>query len=677
MSFAYPTFLWALAAIALPIIIHLFYFRRFKKVYFTNVNFLKEVKEERSTRNRLKHLLVLLSRILTVAFLVLAFAQPFLPQKENVEQAKGEQSVSIYLDNSFSMGLRSSAVSLFDKAKQKAREIANAFPADTRFQLLTNDFEGRHQRLLNKEQFMAYLEETNISPQVRSLNEVLERQRQALAFSNAERKNLFMVSDFQRNGVDMENDTSFSIYMVPLQSAERRNLYIDSVWFDSPMRLFNQANKLLVRIVNAGDADVEDNRLELRINGKVKSIKEFNATAGSSVTDTINFTITETGWHNAILQLEDHEIDFDDTYFFTFEVTQQVNVFAINQAGTNPYLKTLFDNDKHFKFENRAVNKITDINSFPNQQLIVLNGLRQISSGLAQSLADYVTDGGSLLIFPGENIDFISYNSFLKSLHANTYTKLNDTRREIDKINTRQEVFKDVFERIPKNMDLPDATKSYDLTSFSNTTEEVILSFKDGGSFLSKYTIGAGGKLYITASPANAKYTSLPSHAIFVPMIYKIALGGSKSGRLAYTIGEDKFAETLLDSESNNPVFKLKGDAGESIPSTKTLGSKLIVGFDKNVKDAGIYELSNNDKTLHNFGFNYNRRESVLDFFSLEELKKRFNFSNITFLEDKNEGALQKRVGELNKGIELWKWCLLLALLFLLIETLLLRLWKT
>jgi len=81
MGFLYPSFLWALLAIAIPIIIHLFYFRRFRTVYFTNVRFLKEVKEQTSNRQKIRNLLVLLSRILALAFLVFAFAQPYLTKK--------------------------------------------------------------------------------------------------------------------------------------------------------------------------------------------------------------------------------------------------------------------------------------------------------------------------------------------------------------------------------------------------------------------------------------------------------------------------------------------------------------------------------------------------------------------------------------------------------------------
>jgi len=95
MQFLHPTFLYALLALAIPIIIHLFYFRRFKKVYFTNVKFLKEVKEETSARRKIRNLLVLLSRLLALAFLVFAFAQPFIPQ--DVEVKKGLKSVSVFM----------------------------------------------------------------------------------------------------------------------------------------------------------------------------------------------------------------------------------------------------------------------------------------------------------------------------------------------------------------------------------------------------------------------------------------------------------------------------------------------------------------------------------------------------------------------------------------------------
>src|SRR3954469_9249095 len=102
MHFIYPGFLVALAALSIPVIIHLFNFRRFRKIYFTNVRFLKEIKQDTKSRSRLKHLLVLFSRLLALTFLVLAFAQPFLPAKTNSAIGQSRR-ISVYIDNSFSM----------------------------------------------------------------------------------------------------------------------------------------------------------------------------------------------------------------------------------------------------------------------------------------------------------------------------------------------------------------------------------------------------------------------------------------------------------------------------------------------------------------------------------------------------------------------------------------------
>ncbi|MDX1667704.1 MAG: BatA domain-containing protein, partial [Saprospiraceae bacterium] len=218
MQFIYPTFLFALAALAIPIILHLFYFRRFKRVYFTNVRFLREVKEETSARSKLRNLLVLLMRLLAIAFLVLAFAQPFIPQGEEVEQ--GRKAVSIFVDNSFSMSAQSQDVSLMEKAKQRAREIVEGYQPEDVFQVLTNDFEGRHQRLVSQEDAISLIDEIEISPEVKSLSQVVGRQSQALATGSIDNQLSYLISDFQRNITDLADyrDTTLPLTLIPLQS---------------------------------------------------------------------------------------------------------------------------------------------------------------------------------------------------------------------------------------------------------------------------------------------------------------------------------------------------------------------------------------------------------------------------------------------------------------------------
>ncbi|HNE48945.1 MAG TPA: BatA domain-containing protein, partial [Saprospiraceae bacterium] len=145
MQFLYPAFLFGLLALAVPVIVHLFYFRKFKTIYFTNVRFLKELKQETSARQKLKNLLVLLMRALAIAAMVFAFAQPFIPKGNVIKH--GLKSVSIFIDNSYSMNATDKDLSLFEKAKFKAKELINGYKEEDNFQVLTNDFEGKHQRL--------------------------------------------------------------------------------------------------------------------------------------------------------------------------------------------------------------------------------------------------------------------------------------------------------------------------------------------------------------------------------------------------------------------------------------------------------------------------------------------------------------------------------------------------
>ena len=143
MQFVNPLFLIALSAISIPIIIHLFNFRKYKKIFFTNVRFLAEIKQESKKRSELKHLLILLMRILATACLVIAFAQPYLSSPLQQKKLAGRQAVSIFIDNSFSMDALATNGKLVDVAKSKALEIAAAYKPSDLFQLLTTDLEGK------------------------------------------------------------------------------------------------------------------------------------------------------------------------------------------------------------------------------------------------------------------------------------------------------------------------------------------------------------------------------------------------------------------------------------------------------------------------------------------------------------------------------------------------------
>ena len=189
MNFLYPGFLFALFALAIPIIIHLFNFRRYKKVTFSNVKFLKNVKERTQAQSQLKHLLVLIARLLALACLVFVFAQPIILQ-DDVDNFSGKKAVSIYLDNSFSMNALGDNGNLFETGRQFAYNISEAYGNADEIQLLTNNFAAEQQRLYSKEGISNLLDKAEISASLRDVNQIVTRQLEALNKSDADRKEI-------------------------------------------------------------------------------------------------------------------------------------------------------------------------------------------------------------------------------------------------------------------------------------------------------------------------------------------------------------------------------------------------------------------------------------------------------------------------------------------------------
>lgn len=677
MQFLFPSFLWALLALAIPIIIHLFHFRRFKKVYFTNVRFLKEVKEETSARSRLKNLLVLLMRLLAVAFLVFAFAQPFIPQDTAVKQ--GKKAVSVYVDNSFSMEALSEDVPLLEKAKQRAREIISAYREEDRFQVLTNDFEGRHQRLIGKEDALSLIDEIAISPAVRTLDKVLTRQAQTITNDgDIDNSVAYQISDFQRSvTTNLSNwqDTTVEVNLVPLQAVQEKNISIDSAWFEAPVQVLNQTNQLVVKVRNLSNEAVENVRLSLTYNGQTKPVGTLSIPADDYIVDTAQITILKTGWQTAQLSITDYPITFDDSYFFTFDVAEQINLLAINANQPNRYLNAAFSGSSYFKIDNQN-NQNINYSSFTDYQLIILNDLPSVSSGLASELSQYVNNGGNLLVFPSQAANVGSFNNFLSSLPANKLQAFEAQTRTVGSINTDEFIFNDVYENTNLNLKLPVTQGNFQLTQYGSRKQENLMVYRSGDPFLVKYQIGYGNA-YLCTAPLSEQYNDLVRNgAIFVPMIFKMSISSGETQQIAYTIGSDEVLEADRKVSETEQVYKLRGQAGEFIPEQRSVGSKVFLSTNNQIKEAGYYDLFlSEEETLYQYAFNYDRKESELTYYNENDLADLVG-DQINVINATANANFEQLIGERSQGIVLWRWCLILALIFLALETLLLRIWK-
>lgn len=693
MKFANPYFLFALLALAIPIIIHLFNFRKFKRVYFTNVRFLKEVKQDTKAKNKLKNILILCSRLLAVLFLVLAFAQPYIP-RDNGAIRTGDKVVSVYIDNSFSMDAVGKSGTLLDEAKKDAKEIAAAFKPGDRFQLLTNNFEGRHQRLVNREEFLELVDEVTSSPDVRTLSEVTKRQQDAL---NSEKgiqpgnKQAFLLSDFQKSIADfsaIKTDTSIRFQPVPLTAQNRNNIYIDSVWFNTPVRQLNAQEALHVRLKSHSDADAENVPMRLYINGQARTPSSFSIKA-NGVTDTvIYFTIREPGLQQCLIEINDYPVTFDDRFYFTYTMLRSIPMLAINPSKENlipaadnedhNYLKSLFGSDSAFVYTESEENKL-DYSSFGNYSFIVLNSLKSVSSGLANELKKFVERGGSLFVFPGENADLESYKLLLLPMGVNSFEKMDTAKTVVDKLNFSNPLYDGVFEKTTGNLDLPVAYDHYRITAATRTTQEDLMRLRNGDLFAGNFRY-AKGTVYLCAVPLLDSWSNFPRHAMFVPTLFQAALFSQPQPPLFYTIGSNENISLGDVGTIGENVFHLSEPKKnfDIIPAHTVIDGRTVLDVHRQVTDPGNYFVKLGTTQLTGLSFNYDRKESDLTTLTKEEIEtgyKSAGLTNFSFIEN-NSNGLTAALTELDYGIRLWKTCIWLVLFFLLAEILLIRFWR-
>ena len=673
MHFLYPAFLFALISLAIPVLIHLFNFRRYQKVYFSNVQFLKEIREQQSSRRNLKERLILAARLLALFFLVMAFARPYIPGPHSAAGG-AQKAISIFVDNSYSMQTLNREGSLLDEAKRRAKEIASAYNINDRFQLLTQDFEGKHQRLLSRDVFDDAVDAVKISPRSRSLQEIINRQQNLLNTQASTGRALYIISDFQKNMIGNQQvkiQPHTGVNLVQLKASTLANVAVDSVWLLNAIHRPGESEKMVVRLQNYAGENSAKIPLKLLINGSQKALGGFTVNARSAQNDTLTFSGLQPGWQNGEITLQDNPVIFDNQFYFTFNVKQQMPVLLIDGGIPNVYLKSVFASDPFFDVKHAPDGNI-DYASLSTYPLIVISDVRTITTGVAQQLKNYVTKGGTLCVFPAADADLPSYTTFLQSMNAAYPEKLITANIKVSSINLQNPVFKNIFEGFPQNPDLPVVKKYYKLSTSGSRSED-LMQLTGGDDFWASYKSGKG-KIYISAVPLDDNFSSLPRHALFVPAMFRVALLSGNEQALFYTLGHDETMEIPSIQTSEKQLLKLVKGNQSVIPDVRQQeGSTLLYASDQ-LQETGIYDLKKQDSTVSVMAFNDNRSESDLSYYTPSELSKLVPQAGDVL--EAGKGSLKAAVNETNLGLQLWKLCIILALICLAAEILLIRFFK-
>jgi len=634
MQFKHQELLWALLLLLIPIFIHLFQLRKFKKTPFTNVKFLQKVVSKSRKSSTLKKWLLLAARMLLLAALVIAFAQPFFAKNSALK----EKETVIYLDNSFSMQAKSNKQSMLNNAIQ---ELLKYIPKESSFTFFNNDDVYRNVTIKD---IQNNLLTTKHSAKQLSL-EAIDLKAKTLFSSHKNKvKELIIVSDFQQQMASgtAPTDSTLQKHLVQLQPDNSNNIAIDSVY----IRTSSPETIELVALLSSTKT-IEDTPVSLFNDDQLiaKTAASFNANKKAEVL----FSIPSNAAINGKLQISDGGLAYDNELFFNINLKEKIKVTAISEANDD-FLKQLFTEDE-FKLELNTLKNIV-YSELEYSNLIILNELKNIPTALINALKAFKNNGGSLLIIPSTTIDINSYYELTSRVYSTALGVKIRAEKKITTIAFSHPLYKNVFQKNIANFQYPEVTEHYKV----KTIKPSLLSLEDGDSFL----VGIDDFYLFTASISN-KNSNFKNSPLIVPTLYNIGINSLKIGDLYNLIGEEKTIEIIGKLPKDN-ILKIKKLEQEFIPIQKSFANKVALNFTENPTENGIYNIVNGATILKNISFNYTKNESNLSYIDIATINAATKQNTVATLFNKMKSDASIT--------QLWKWFIILALLFLLVEVL-------
>ncbi|MBO6830514.1 MAG: BatA domain-containing protein [Muricauda sp.] len=634
MQFKHPEILWALFLLIIPILIHLFQLRRFTKTPFTNVAMLQKVVSESRKSNTLKKWLLLFTRLLLLAAIILAFAQPF----SSSNTALQEKETVVYLDDSFSMQAKNNGISLLEKAVQ---DVVKNIDGERTFSLFTNERTFANVKLSDVQNSLLSLP---YSYKQLNLDEIGLKANSLFSSNNGTVKNLIVLSDFQEriSEGNIQLDTTIRTHFVPMEPEEMMNISIDSVFVQEGL---NDQNTLKVFL----SGGTTDNPLPISLFNDNELIAKTAAKFNSDGSAEVEFTIPANQRLNGRLSIMDNALGYDNRFYFNINDKKKVKVLAISESESD-YLDRLF-RDEEFEFQKYGLAQL-DYSVLDDQNVVVLDNLTSIPNSLQNVLRTFKNEGGSLIIVPASTTDIASYNSLLSAWSGTQLTQKVVSETRLTEITFDHPLYRNVFEQRVTNFQYPFVKAYYNV----QTSLPIALAMDGGNPFL----LGDDG-FYVFTVPLELENSNFINSPLIVPTFYNMAQSSLQQSRPYQTIGETSVVDVPAEM-GNDEILKVSKEGYEFIPLQQSFPNRVRLTFDQNPTEDGIYGIVQNQQTLQNISFNYPRTESQLKYLDLVSMENVNTMDSIPelfeYLKAENDIAAY------------WKWFVILALLLALIEVL-------
>ncbi|WP_430966352.1 BatA domain-containing protein [Spongiimicrobium sp. 2-473A-2-J] len=634
MQFKYPELLWALFLLLIPIIIHLFQLRRFKKTPFTNVQLLYRVVSESRRSNSLKKWLLLCTRLLLLSALVIGFAQPFFAGKS----ALTARETVIYLDDSFSMQAKTENATLLSTAVQ---DLIKTLPKERTFSLFTN--EKVFKKVTVKDIQNELLTLSHTSKQLK-LGEIGLKASTLFTDSQHTIKDLILISDFQQWMATNPSDTIDGLRprLVQLVPERLENIAIDTAFISS-----RSPENIELRAVLSSSTETENIPVSLFNDDKL--IAKTAAAFGPNKKAEVSFSLAANEVINGKIEVSDVGLAYDNQLFFNINRKERIKILAVSDTESD-YLARIFTKDEfqYAAFSPRSLN----YSMLEAQNLIVLNELKAIPNALQTVLISLADRGKSIVFIPAVEGDMASYNQLLANFHNTTLTQAVSATRNITDIAFSHPLYQNVFEKRVTNFQYPKVSEYFRLRSRAPKA----LSFEDKDAFL----VGTDG-VYIFTAPISKENSNFKNSPLIVPTFYNIGLNSLRLPQLYNIIGKRVSIDIPVALSKDN-ILRVAQPGYQFIPLQRSFGDKVSLTFDESPALDGIYGIMEGETTLKSVSFNYPRDESALVYLNMDNFGAETKHRSTTDLLETMEKA--------TKVTELWKWFVILALLFILTEIL-------
>lgn len=700
-GFINTTLLWALAAIALPFLIHLLTRRKLRIVTVSTIAFLKRLEKEKIRQLKLRQLLLLLLRMLIVALLVLAFTRPTLRHEQSTLAQRAAATAVVIIDNSLSMAAAPEGASLLAQARNQAQHLAEAFAPGDEIYLITAAKPARlvtATALLSPERLAELVAAVPQTSGETDLAGALALAHEKLASSRNVNREIYVLSDGRAElpakseaaPSQSESIRGLRGYVIRFDKTVASNLSLHAATLSNQIFERGKTFEAAATIANNGQRDLNNRLVHLFLNGKRVAQQTVEVPAGSERRVIFRAVPDTTGYIFGRIELEDDDLLLDNVRGFAFFIPPQRRVLAASATPDDlAFVRLAFD---PFGQSARAAEAWREIAAdnlaaerFDNYDGIVLANVPRLSETVAQRLINYLKNGGGVMIFLGSEVDLRSYNELLLSrigagafgetmgqLTANGLASSSDNVMRLGRIDFSHPVFSGIFEKSDKapRLDSPLFRFAVQMRLGNGTTP--IMEYANGYPFLVERRVGSGLMLIFT-SAATEKWSDFAFKGLFAPLTHRCISYMTQSRdnqRESQFVGEELVTNLRMPAAAVE-IELPDGDRRKA--PVKVTGQNYQVRYAE-VEQPGLYRLwqtaedslARAGKLLQAWAVNFNPVELKLPPLGDQDWKSAIGGASVAFISP--EVDVLAAVRQARFGSELWPYFLIAAIIAMIVE---------